>query len=136
MIEWYRPIAAAVVAIACAVASSASTNEQGSVTLAVPDIDVIHYDARVQPDLAARTIHGSVAISFVARGQRRDWVEFDKGDLAVDSVGERGTPQVFSQHDHHVRIQLSRPAGVGELRTVDIVYHGAPRTRARTSASR
>ena len=39
---------------------------------AVPVIDVVHYDARVQPDFAAKTIRGSVAISFVAQGRSRD----------------------------------------------------------------
>jgi aminopeptidase N len=94
-------------------------------------IDVVHYDARVEPDLAAKTIQGTVAISFVARGERRDWVELDRGDLTIDSVRDRGMPQEFAPRDRRVRIQLSRPAQPGETRTIDIVYHGAPRNGLR-----
>jgi aminopeptidase N len=130
-IDLFRTTALIAVAIACAIALGASMAAERSVAAAVPAIDVVHYDARVQPDVAARTIHGSVAISFVVRGERRDWVELDRGDLTIDSVGERGTPQGFTQSDHRVRIQLSRPAGVGETRTVTIAYHGAPRSGMR-----
>jgi aminopeptidase N len=94
-------------------------------------IDVIHYDARIEPDLAAKTIQGAVAITFAARGERREWIELDRGDLTIDSVRDRGAPQEFAPRDRRVRIQLSRPAQAGETRTLDIVYHGAPRSGMR-----
>ena len=94
-------------------------------------IDVIHYDARIEPDLAAKAIQGTVTITFAVRGESQDWVELDRGDLAIDSVREEGSPQAFSLHDRRVRIQLSRPARAGDTRTVDIAYHGAPRSGIR-----
>ena len=95
---------------------------------AIPAIDVIHYDARIEPDIPARTIRGIVTIRFAARREAEDSVEFDSGDLTIDGVRESGIPQGFSQRDRHLRIQLNRAAGVDEAREVEVEYHGSPRS--------
>jgi len=64
-------------------------------------IDVIHYDARIEPDLAAKTIQGAVAITFAARGERREWIELDRGDLTIDSVRDHGAPQELTDDTQH-----------------------------------
>jgi aminopeptidase N len=115
------------VAWAMAAGAAIDAQPQPSGTAAVTAIDVLDYDARVRPDLAARTVEGTVAITFIVRSDRGDWIEFDTGDLTIDSVQERGTPRLFAQRDHHVRIQLSGRSNAGKPRTVDIAYHGAPR---------
>jgi aminopeptidase N len=92
----------------------------------VGSFDVLHYDARVEPSIAERTLKGHVAITFVRRTDDR-MIELDSGDLTVDAVREGAGALEFSQQDHRLRIALSQPGELNETRTVEIDYHGAPR---------
>jgi aminopeptidase N len=68
------------------------------------EIDVLHYDVTVEPDIPNKTIKGTVVIRFVSNDEA---VKFDSGDLIIDS-----------------RTELPRNARVRELK---IEYHGAPK---------
>jgi len=91
-------------------------------------IDVIHYDARIEPDIAGRSIRGVVTIRFAARRAPQIALAFDSGDLTVDAVREGGAPRNFSQREHRVYIQLGRAADLDEEREIDVEYHGLPRS--------
>jgi aminopeptidase N len=94
----------------------------------VPAIDVIHYDARIEPDIPGRAIHGAVTIRFAARRGSLGEVEFDSGDLVIEAVRERGVSLEFTQHDRRASIRLARAAKVDEVREIEVEYHGAPRS--------
>jgi len=85
------------------------------------DLDVIHYDATIEPDIAAKAIKGKVVIRFVAEA---DEVEFDCGELVIDSVRMNGVPLKFSIKDRRLKIAIPKS---GKQREIEIEYHGTPR---------
>jgi len=86
--------------------------------------DVLHYDAAIEPDIFGKSIKGSVTIRVQLLSDKIKQIEFDCGDLTIDSVRERGVNQKFLTHDHRLIVSLSRSAR--ETRSIEIVYHGAP----------
>jgi aminopeptidase N len=93
----------------------------------VPTLDVIHYDARVEPDIASKTVKGEVVLTFLITARGRTTVELDRGDLTIESVRERGQPREFVQQGRKLQIQLARPSEALEQRQLAIEYHGTPR---------
>src|SRR5215213_11072277 len=85
-------------------------------------IDVIHYSATLEPDIAAKSVKGTVRIRFLTDSQE---AEFNCGDLAVDSVRLAGAPLKFSVVDHRLRISL--PLGSRASREIEIEFHGTPK---------
>jgi len=92
-----------------------------------PAMDVLHYTARLEPDLAHRTIQGRVEISLAMTEPGAREIQFDAGELTVDDVRERGARLAFKKVDQHLQVALPRPAVVGEEHVLEIEYHGAPR---------
>ncbi|HEV7892700.1 MAG TPA: M1 family metallopeptidase [Pyrinomonadaceae bacterium] len=95
-------------------------------TTAAP-FDVLHYDARVEPDVVNKTVRGKVSIRLVARAGGLGALEFDCGDLVIDAVRVGAKAERFERGERVVRVLLSRPARVGATREVEFEYHGAPR---------
>lgn len=89
--------------------------------------DVLHYDARVEPDVVNKTVKGRVSIRLVARADRLGALEFDCGDLVIDAVRVGAKAERFERAERVVRVFLSRPARAGETREVEFEYHGSPR---------
>ncbi|HUF21495.1 MAG TPA: M1 family metallopeptidase [Burkholderiales bacterium] len=87
-----------------------------------PVIDVEHYQARVEPDLATRTVRGVVSIAFV--GDAKEAV-FDAGELKIDSVELKESPVSFVRDGSKLRIAL--PRRLTRRSTLQVRYHGAPR---------
>jgi aminopeptidase N len=83
--------------------------------------DVLHYTATLEPDIANKSIKGSVVIRVQTTSPV---VEFNCGDLTVDSVTENGKSLEFSVQDHRVRVSLGERKGGKEI---EVRYHGAPR---------
>jgi aminopeptidase N len=117
------PVVVALGLFAAALASSAQAQTAGTPSR---PFHVIHYDARIEPDIPAQTIKGSVRLEIVTTDDRNG-IDLDRGGLVVDSVREGRTPQRFALTDRHLLITLSRPLHSGEKRTIAIDYHGAPR---------
>lgn len=92
-----------------------------------PGLDVLRYDATVEPNLVEKTVKGRVAIEFVLTSAITHMVEFDIGDLTVDSVTAGGNPMVFSQAAKRLKVELGGPARSSDRRRVEVEYHGAPR---------
>jgi aminopeptidase N len=99
--------------------------------------DVLDYAATVEPDIGNKAVKGSVVIRVVPTS---NVVEFNCGDLTIDSVTENNSPLEFSVDDHKLRVSLSqRKAGEGSQtknqreidakrpREIEVRYHGAPR---------
>ncbi|HVF45659.1 MAG TPA: M1 family metallopeptidase [Pyrinomonadaceae bacterium] len=117
-------------AIVCCLSAAASAQAQrGGLTPSVTPapFDVLHYDARVEPDVINKTIRGRVSIRLVARAGGLGALEFDCGELVIDAVREGAKADRFERAERVVRVFLSRPARAGETREVEFEYHGAPR---------
>lgn len=91
------------------------------VSFAVHGSDVLHYTATVEPDIEGKSIKGSVLIRVLTTSRE---VEFDCGQLTIDSVVESNKPLQFSVNDHKLRVSL--PEGKKE-REIEVKYHGAPK---------
>jgi aminopeptidase N len=103
--------------------------------------DVIHYDVQLEPDIAGKTVKGKVLIRISIPGLQiskskeklavktgsNHSVEFDCGDLSIDSVREGGKPLKFALKDKRLRIMLPPSAKRSATREIEIEYHGAPR---------
>ncbi len=94
---------------------------------AVPTIDVLHYNASIEPDILNKTLKGSVRIRFVSRADGLKSVEFDCGDLVINAVQQDKTPRQYSVQDHRLKIELRNTARAGEGLELQIDYHGAPK---------
>lgn len=81
--------------------------------------DVLHYDVTVEPDINAKSVKGSVLIRVSTTSTA---VEFDCGELSIDSVREAKAPLQFSVNNHKLRVSL-RPGN----RQILIDFHGTPK---------
>ena len=99
------------------------------VTGTVAQANVLDYSATVEPDIANKTVKGSVLIRVVTSA---NVLEFNCGDLTIDSVVENNLPLEFSVNDHKLRVSLAERQGGKEIeagyqRRIEVKYHGAPR---------
>jgi len=98
--------------------------------------DVLHYDARIEPDVSNKTVKGRVSIRLVAREDRLAALDFDCGELVIDAVRAGASAERFERLERVVRVFLSRPARAGETREVVFEYHGSPRRGIRVDPER
>ena len=83
--------------------------------------DVIHYSATLEPDIANKSVKGSVLIRVRTTS---NVLEFNCGDLTIDSVLENGKPVQFSVNDHRLTASLANGKGEREL---EVRFHGSPK---------
>ena len=84
-------------------------------------VDVLHYSVTLEPDIAAKSVKGTVRIRFSTES---DEAELNCGDLTIDSVRLAGAALKFSVMDH--RLAVSLPANA-QAREIEIDFHGTPR---------
>src|SRR4030095_5310954 len=89
--------------------------------------DVIDYNLRLEPDIDRKSINGKQRVKLVARTSELKEVEFNCGELTIDAVTEKGSPQKFVRRESKLLISLARPIKTNELRELEIDYHGTPR---------
>ena len=91
------------------------------------NIDVTHYALTLEPDIANKSVKGTVLIRFLIKSNNLTHAEFDCGDLTIDSVRLRGTTLQFAVKDR--RLKVSLPAGLKakETHEIEVDYHGTPR---------
>ena len=89
--------------------------------------DVIHYSLRLEPEINQKSLTGKESIKLAARHPNLSEIEFNCGELTIDSVNEGGTAQKFIRRENRLIISLSRPAKLNEAREIQIEYHGSPR---------
>jgi aminopeptidase N len=83
--------------------------------------DVLSYSATLEPDIANKSLKGSVLIRVLTTS---NVVEFNCGDLTIDAVRENGKALQFSVNEHKLKVSLAQ--GQGE-RDIEIQYHGTPK---------
>ena len=74
------------------------------------NIDVTHYALTLEPDIANKSVKGTVLIRFLIKSNNLTHAEFDCGDLTIDSVRLRGTTLQFAVKDRRLKVTL--PAGL------------------------
>jgi aminopeptidase N len=120
-----RRIATAALALACCCAAG-SALAQGAAR-AGANLDVLHYTARIEPDIGAKSLRGQVSIRLALRSDGAQQLEFDAGDLDIERVGERGQALNFEKVEQRLRVRLPKPGAAGERHEIDIAYRGTPR---------
>ena len=107
--------------------SCALATETPAQAVANAQIDVLDYDAQIEPDVANKTVTGRVVIRFASLVNNLKSIDFNCGELTIDAVRENGAMQKFERSERRLTIALSRPAKVNEKREIEIEYHGTPR---------
>ncbi len=90
-------------------------------------IDVVHYDATLDPNLQAGTVTGAVRIR-VEASTRTETLTLDRGTLAIDSVRVGAVAQRFDLIERRVVVHLDPPWSPGASREIEVRYHGTPRS--------
>jgi aminopeptidase N len=89
-------------------------------------IDILHYDAQIEPDITNKTVSGKIRIHLVVLEDGLSELKFDCGNLTIDTVRENKTALIFEKQNKSVKIILAAKAKTNEKRTIEIEYHGAP----------
>jgi len=89
--------------------------------------DVLHYSARIEPDIDAGTVRGTVEVTFESRVDQLRTVALNAGALEIDAAREAGADVPISRDGNLVVVELTSPAAAGERRVIALDYHGAPR---------
>ncbi|MEI2428812.1 M1 family metallopeptidase [Lysobacter yananisis] len=118
---------AAALAAAALAAPIAAAAQGAAAARAGANLDVLHYTARVEPDIAGKTLRGQVSIRLALRAEGAQQLEFDAGELEIEKVSERGRALVFEKVEQRLRVRLPQPGKSGERHEIDVVYRGAPR---------
>ena len=114
----------AALALTLATPGSATAQSQSGEPAA---IDVVHYDAALEPDLQAGTVAGAVTIR-VAATTSTDTITLDRGALDIDSVRIGAVNQRFDLVGRQVVVHLVPPLPSGATREIEVTYHGTPRS--------
>lgn len=93
--------------------------------------DVIHYDARIEPDMATKSVRGRLLIEFNSSVNNLAEIRLNAGALNIDSVRDGKSLLKFERKDSLLHINLTRPAKLKEKRRIEIDYHGVPKSGIR-----
>ena len=84
--------------------------------------DVLHYAATLEPDIAAKSVKGTVRIRFTTDSQQ---AEFNCGELTIDAVRLAKTRLKFTVRDRKLNVSL--PSRTTRPHEIEIDFHGTPR---------
>jgi aminopeptidase N len=90
--------------------------------------DALHYNARIEPDIAAKSVSGQVTLKFNSLKNNLAEIELNAGVLEIDAVSEGKLALKFEKRESLLHITLARPAKLNEKREITIKYHGTPRS--------
>lgn len=93
-------------------------------------IDILHYDARIEPDIAQQSIQGKVTIEFKCRRGAPPDLVLDCGRLTVDRVTFQKQSLTFEQKGTQLHISLPA-SGLRGKHKIQVRYHGQPRRGVR-----
>jgi len=88
--------------------------------------DLLHYDVRVEPDIATQTVRGEATLRLRALQDGPTVATLDSDDLVIDAIQRGNDALHFAQSGKQLAITL--PQALRRGRTIDIRlrYHGAP----------
>lgn len=85
------------------------------------NLDVLHYAATLDVDIANKSVKGTV---YIRAKTTSTILTLDCGDLTIDSVREKGLPVQFFVYEHKLRV-LTVPTS--DLTEIEVKFHGTPR---------
>ena len=86
---------------------------------------ISHYDLVLEPDIANKSVKGSVTIDLLTSSFTPGLFQLDCGELTVDSVVEGKQTLTFTQTNH--RLGIAMPKSKNRDRRISIEYHGSPK---------
>jgi aminopeptidase N len=89
--------------------------------------DLQHYDLRVEPDLAARTIQGSNTITYKVLKPAQVMQIDLQAPLTIDSARQGGRNLSWTRDGNAWYITLVDPQTTGATNNLTVWYHGVPR---------
>lgn len=89
--------------------------------------DVARYDARIEPDMATKSVKGRLLVEFKSLVNGLAEIRLNAGALNIDGVRDGKSPLKSEWKDGLLHISLTRPAKLNEKRRIEIEYHGTPR---------
>lgn len=89
-------------------------------------VDILHYAARIEPDIEQQKIRGEVEIQFKFRPRVAPVLVLNCGDLIVDRVGFQKQSLDFELKGRQLYLQLPASSLKGKQK-IKIRYHGNPR---------
>ncbi|MEM6379193.1 MAG: M1 family aminopeptidase [Bacteroidota bacterium] len=87
------------------------------------EIDVLHYDVKIEPDIQSRSIKGTVKIKLKAT-QATKTIALDAGDLQIDEVAGANL-DAFRVLNHRLLIDVKEATDA--IQAFSISYHGRPK---------
>ncbi|WP_313249236.1 M1 family aminopeptidase [Stenotrophomonas indicatrix] len=90
--------------------------------------DVQHYDVRLEPDIQARRLQGTVKATLRVTTGALPRLRFDSGELVVDAVSANGKAVPFVMEDGAVVVTPAKALVEGSIWEPEFRYHGAPRS--------
>ena len=91
------------------------------------DIDVVNYSVTLEPDIADKSVKGTVVIQFLITSTNLTQVEFDCGDLTIDSVRLAGAPVQADVVNRRLKVSLPSGLRTKKAHEIEISFHGKPR---------
>jgi aminopeptidase N len=92
-----------------------------------PGFHVVHYTARLDPDLPRKTLRGTETISVALLDANVRQLDFDAGELTIDEVSLHGRKLSFEKTGHRLDIRLASNPATNRHLDIKVRYHGAPR---------
>jgi aminopeptidase N len=90
------------------------------------DVQILHYAAQIEPNIAAKSLSGRVRIGFKVLQYRASEMQLDAGALQIDAVREGDAVLAFSKPDSVLKISLRKAGALNRTRELSIAYHGIP----------
>jgi aminopeptidase N len=91
------------------------------------DFGVLHYSARLDPNLSKKTLRGSETIRLVLLKADVRNISFDAGQLVIDDVHQNGRKLSFEKVGKRLNIQPVGPHTANQKIDIQVTYHGTPR---------
>lgn len=88
-------------------------------------LQVVHYDARIEPQLGTTSVTGRVAVTLSRDLVRSESLTLDRGQLTIDAVERDRQALPFSVSPG--KLQVALPAGTSARKPITIRYHGTPK---------
>ena len=89
----------------------------------IAEIDVLHYNAEIEPDITKKTIRGHATISFNVI--RTGTIMLDRGDLVVESVQIKNKKIPFELKAGKLSFEVAQIT-TNQTYVIDVHYYGAP----------
>lgn len=111
--------------IACCMAAAMFAG--GSAVAAPRAFRVVHYEARIEPDVIAKTLSGTERIDVVADAANVRELEFDAGTLEVLEARIGAVPATIIREGSRLVLRSSDALPTGVTQAVHLRFRGAPK---------